>query len=142
MSPTKDSEQQQCVFLSNVRNILKDYIDSNLIICGYFNITLNPVIDKMGGRDEKTSLYRQRVHEMINEMELCDIWRIQHKGVKQFTWISPCGKIKSRIDFALISNFLEPYVKSTSIDSSIKSDHRAAYLSLRGKTFKQRGSGF
>jgi exonuclease III len=141
-APTKDNDQQQCVFLENTRTIINNFIGANLILCGDFNITLNPVIDKMGGRDYETSIYRNKVVEMMADMELCDIWRVQHKGVKQYTWISPNGKIKSRIDFALVSQFLAPHVKTTRIDTSIKSDHRSVFLTLQGKTFKDRGPGF
>jgi hypothetical protein len=96
----------------------------------------------MRGRDYKISIYRNKLVEMMADMELCDIWRVQHKGVKQYTWISPNGKIKSRIDFALVSQFLAPHVKTTRIDSSVKSDHRSVFLTLQGKTFKDRGPGF
>ena len=142
-APTKSNDRLQCIFLEDLCRNLENYDGSNLVIGGDFNMTLNPELDKNGKRDdERTSVYRTNLLNMINDLDLIEIWRNRHKGVKQFTWVSPNGKIKSRLDFFLISSFLEPLVRKTNINSFIKSDHKSVSLSIQSQTFQKRGPGF
>jgi hypothetical protein len=43
----------QCAFLEELNTFMLEYVGSNLIIGGDFNITLNPKVDKKGGIEEK-----------------------------------------------------------------------------------------
>ena len=83
-----------------------------------------------------------QIVEFIEEFGLCDIWREQNPGVRHYTWNSPDGKIKSRLDFWLIPNFLTQSAKKTNIVPILKTDHRSCTLQLHGNLFQKRGPGF
>ena len=141
-APTKNHETDQCEFLDTFRSKMVDFIGENILIGGDFNMTLNPNIDKSGGREEGPSKYRDGLMEFIEELGLIDIWRSKNPGVKHFTWSSGDGSIKSRLDFWLISEFLCNNVKSSKILPIVKSDHRACLINIQGDLFQKRGPGF
>ena len=141
-APTKGYEAEQCEFLDRFRENMQEFIGENVLLGGDFNMTIYPGIDKSGGRDEGRSKYRNSLIEFIEEFGLCDIWREKNPGVRHYTWSSPDGNIKSRLDFWLIPNFLIPNAKKTNITPIIKTDHRACTLHLHGDLFQKRGPGF
>ena len=53
-SPTKDNLQEQNLFLSNIKTVIDDYSDCNIILGGDLNTYLNINLDKKGG-EKKTS---------------------------------------------------------------------------------------
>ena len=74
---------------------------------------------------------------------LIDVWRELNPTSSRFTWI---GKIttpqkNARLDFFLISNSLLPFIKNTSIDPGILSDHSTTSIEIDFRKF-QRGRGF
>ena len=55
-SPTKDKQQGQLLFLSNLKNIVEQYSDKALIIGGDFNTCLDATLDKKGGTVKNSPL--------------------------------------------------------------------------------------
>ena len=62
--------------------------------------------------------------------DLVDIQRLQHPRLKKYTYESKALKVRSRIDFFLVTKNLTRYVKKSEIHSSIVPDHYAIYLLL------------
>ena len=141
-APTKSNESDQCRFLDTLIDKLEAFKAENIVVGGDFNITLNPVLDKNGGAAEKNSNYRNKLLNFIEDFQLNDIWRTKHPTTKQYTWLSSDNKIKSRLDFWLISEFLVPQVSKVTISCNIMSDHRNVSLSMQGNLFQKRGPGF
>ncbi len=141
-APTKNHDTDQCAFLNTFRFNMLDFLGENILIGGDFNITLNPSIDKSGGRKEGPSKYRDSLIEFIEELGLNDAWRTKNPGVKHYTWSSGDGSIKSRLDFWLISEFMCNNIKSSKILPLVKSDHRACLINIQGDLFQKRGPGF
>ena len=75
---------------------------SKIIIAGDWNTTLNP-IDKRGGQHWKATRYRNALVNLMEELDLMDIYRHMHPTAKSFTYESKPLNLKSRIDFFLIS---------------------------------------
>ena len=55
-APTKNFEAEQVVYIDQLRILLEDQLDQNMILGGDFNTVLNPDIDKKGGSQYNTPL--------------------------------------------------------------------------------------
>ena len=66
-----------------------------------------------------------------NELDLVDIWRIKNPQTKSYTWSQSAPQVFCRLDYRLISNNLQDFVKSTDITPAIKTDHTAIELVLK-----------
>jgi exonuclease III len=89
------------------QNICSDITDMeclDMIIGGDFNLVLDTEIDKKGGTRKthtKSAVYLKNIMQNLN---LVDIWRIQHPETKQYTWRrrNPTP-IHSRLDMFLVT---------------------------------------
>ena len=100
-APTDKSEQIDFIdFLSKKVISLTDI--SNLVIAGDWNTTLS-AMDKQGGLPWKESRYRNSLMYFMKEANLVDIYRIFHPKNRSFTYESKTLKLKSRLDFFLVS---------------------------------------
>ncbi|VDI02998.1 Hypothetical predicted protein [Mytilus galloprovincialis] len=88
--------------------------------------------------DKDTSNYsaknKKRAHDnildMIESLDLVDIWRAINTDTKRFTWRGP-GLKQSPLDYFLILSDLEPFVKNVDMDISYMSDHYPVFLTLQ-----------
>ena len=77
-----------------------------------------------------------------NELDLIDIWRIKHPQTSSYTWSQKSPQVFCRLDYWLVSNNLQDFVKSTDIIPAIKTDHAAIYLVLTKQDEDAKGPGF
>ena len=85
---------------------------------------------------------RDRVENMMNHLNLKDVWRQQNPERKEFSWRKKGSlNIASRIDFALVSAGLDQEVGSILYVPSIKTDHRALYMKI-DVCRNERGRGY
>ena len=106
---------------------------SNIILGGDMNLIFDPALDRKGGNFQESTLYKDTINimdDIINTFNLVDIWRKLNPQSKRYTWRRKNPSIHSRLDMWLISEYLEDYVKETSIKPSIRSDHSSIYLYL------------
>ena len=113
---------------------------SKVIIAGDWNTTLNQ-IDKRGGLPWKPKRYRNALIDLMEEVNLIDIYRQLYPSSKSFTFESRPLNLKSRIDFFLISRPLSSDVKNAEIRVSIAPDHKSIFLNIEIKSEFQRGLG-
>ena len=66
----------------------------------------------------------------MGELDLVDIYRKLHPNTKAFTYDLKSLKLKSRIDYFLVSNTIAANAKRAEIRPSITSDHKAIFLSI------------
>ena len=83
--------------LSNIYTVL----DLNMDYCNYKHVN--------------NSLARDRVEDMILNLDLTDIWRDLIEECRRFTWQRPTLLQQSCLDFFLISESMVPYVEQTDI---------------------------
>ena len=80
---------------------------------------------------------------MKETLDLCDIWRIRNPESKHVTfhqnYIS--GIIKKRLDYFLISNFLQRTVITAGILASFCSDHSSVIFTFAFELNNKRGKG-
>ena len=77
----------------------------------------------------------------MEELYMLDIYRQFHADNKSFTYETKNSKLKSRIDFFLISRPTSYNVKRTEERSSIAPDHKAIFLGLELQSELKRGHG-
>ena len=122
----------QKAFVENLTEILISKADiSNLISVGDWNVTLEAV-DKKGGIQWKPSVYRDLLAAFMDELN--------HPSKRGFTYESSALKMKSRIDFFLISKSLISSTKTADIKTAIAPDHKAIRLFLKFEN-KKKGPG-
>ena len=114
-APTKDHQQDQIALLQDLNELLRDYIDQNLIIGGDFNTYLDTKLDKHGGINENISDYAKQIIEFNSEYNLIDIWRVLHPDDKRYTWRGHTrgGHVSSRLDYWFISTQLVYNIRYT-----------------------------
>ena len=127
--------------MQSLGKILISNLDiDKLIITGDWNTTLNS-IDKCGGLPWKETSYRNSVINLMEELGLIDVYRLKHPKTKAFTHESKPLKLKSRIDFFLISRVLQNAVNKVEIRISNAPDHKAIFLSITVQDVFKRGPG-
>ena len=130
--------------LTFIKNLVPDPIAktdiTKLIITGDWNCTLTPK-DKAGGLPWRETEYSNSIISLMKEFGLNDIYRKLHPNTRAFTYESKSLKLKSRIDYFLISNPMTVNVKNAEIRASIAPDHRATFLSLEIQGDFKRGPG-
>ncbi len=136
-APTKDKANEQEEFLAFLQRIL-------ILIGGDFNTYLDPVLDKKGGIMEKRSKFASGLHEMMEEYNLSDIFRVINPTVERFTWRGNTkkGVVQSRLDYWLVSSHMLYNLQSIDIKPGIKSDHSLLNINFQIKPNAQRGKGF
>ena len=102
---------------------------SKVVISGDWNTTLNP-IDKRGGQPWKATNYRNSLMNLMEELNLIDIYRQINHTKKYFTYESKPLNLKSRIKVFLISRPLSCCVKNTEIRTSIAPNRKSIFLNI------------
>ena len=66
---------------------------------------------------------RQKVLNMINDMNLCDIYRELHPSTRGYPWMCKNPVKQSRLDFFWASSNILDIVKNCDVKLSYRSDH-------------------
>jgi exonuclease III len=129
-------------FFENIFNKIKNIDNEYAIICGDWNLVLNPHLDYENYLHVNNSRARSIVLNYINIDDYVDIWRVMHEDKRQYTWqrLNPVKK-QSRLDFFLINNLTQNCVIESSIVTSYRSDHKGILLNIK-LTEVQRGPGY
>ena len=138
-APNGYREQEQFIKILS-ENIAAKTDISKVLIAGDWNTTLKQT-DKYGGIPWKETAYRNSIIDLMEELGLQDIYRKLHPNTKSFTYETKNLKLKSRIDFLLVSNSIVSKVKRAEIRSSIAPDHKAIFLGIEVRSSLERGPG-
>ena len=138
-----NDENEQILFFNSLNfKLSNDIPHDEIIIGGDFNIHLEN-IDKRGGKTVNKKS-KPAIKDLIENLNLIDIWRKKHPTQKQFTWEQPTKNIRTRLDYFLISKSTCKDVKECNITESLLSDHKLVYIEFKklADSKKQRGPGF
>ena len=127
-APNDYREQEQFIRILGEKLVSKTDT-TKLIISGDWNATLNK-IDKWRGLPWKETTCRNSIIDLMEELNLLDIYRQFHAKNKSFTYETKNSKLKSRIEFFLVSCLTSYNVKRTEERSSMAPDHKAIFLGL------------
>ena len=129
-APNKTNEAVD--FYEDLRSTLleSDYDqDHKFIIGGDFNVPLSLALDSNGSKTEKKDVVK-KIHDLMLDFNLIDIWRLRNPDKKRFTWKQKNPFIQRRLDYWLISDEFQDNVDNTDIISAIKTDHAAIFLQI------------
>ena len=93
--PNRDSPN----FYSNIKNRMEQYNDSSHIMCGDFNLVLDPTKDYENYSNVNNQNSRKEVLSLISSLNLEDIWRSIHPDGKGFTWRKRSPRKQARLNF-------------------------------------------
>ena len=134
-APNDYREQEQFIRILGEKLVSKTDT-TKLIISGDWNATLNK-IDKWGGLPWKETTYRNSIIDLMEELDLLDIYRQFHADTKSFTYETKNSKLKSRIDFFLVSRPISYNVGAL----FHRPDHKAIFLGMELQSELKRGPG-
>ncbi|VDI43475.1 exodeoxyribonuclease III [Mytilus galloprovincialis] len=117
-------------FFENIKGLVSGIKNSSIIMAGDWNVVQDFDKDTSNYSAKNNIRAHDKILDMIESLDLVDIWRALNPDTKRFTWRGP-GLKQSRLDYFLISSDLEPFVKNVDMDISYRSDHSPVYLTLQ-----------
>ena len=130
------------MFYEDIKQKIKEFENDNVIICGDFNLVMDPDLDTENYKQVNNPKARIVVKDLLEELEYMDAWRILNEDKKGFTWkkLNPVRK-QARLDYFLISWFMYIYHDDCKIVPGYRTDHSGLVLKLN--FFEQeRGKGY
>ena len=129
------------IFYKKLRQKISEFGNNKVIICGDWNLVLNPEEDTENYRHVNNPAARQEVLKFIDEDNYIDIFRFC-KDEKGFTWrrLNP-EKKQARLDFFLISEETFEIANDCNTVSGYRTDHSAITLQLKLNK-NERGKGY
>lgn len=139
--PTSDHEQEQIEVLNDLLEKIGDDLEPNLFLGGDFNVPMHPTLDRQGYVHSHIPNLRflHRLQQSLDQLDLVDVWRIQHPDRKTFTW-SRSSKL-SRLDYIFAPNSILGAITSSHPITCPFSDHRLIKLTLNPNE-TERGRGY
>ena len=125
------------IFFETISEIIDDFDNSSYILCGDFNLVINPDLDYYNYVNINNEKARSKLLEIIEHKNLVDPFREIFPNKKRYTWRKRSPLKQSRLDFFLISDDLLPSLKDSNIESSYRSDHSIINLHLVFNDFKR-----
>ena len=122
------NEDNPDFFLELVFNI-NQFDNSSVIIAGDWNVVQDYRVDAVNYIGENNPKSKLEIHQIINSMNLVDVWRDKNPGVRRCTWRGP-NKKQSRLDYFLVLSDIEYVVQSSDIGLSYRSDHSPVSIVL------------
>ena len=129
-APNKETEKRS--FFKDVYAVMKsmEITPEKQIIAGGDWNSIFESIDKCGGKQQGGNVV-QELSDIINELDLVDVWRIRNPLLKRFTYRQKTPLIQSRLDYFLVADQCQDIVTFTDIIPSVQSDHSAIVIYLK-----------
>jgi hypothetical protein len=77
-----------------------------VIIAGDWNVVQDYRVDTLNYTGENNPKSKLKINQMINNMDLVDVWREKNPGVRRYTWRGP-DKKQSGLDYFLVSSDID-----------------------------------
>ena len=122
-------------FCGNLSQRIGDCEFENTLIGGDFNLTLNPELDRY---QSKYNNYKcmYMVHEMMESLQLCDVWRDHNPDTKRYSWYRRYPTLSaSRIDYFLTNVGLSDLVSDIKYSSCTRSDHSLVKITITNNEY-------
>lgn len=125
--PNSDNPQ----FNESIRYIFLEFDNEYYILCGDFNLALNPLQDTHNYCGINNPKARCKVLEVMEDLQLLDYYRVLHPDKKAYTWRKKNPLKQGRLDYFLISNSLSNLVENCIIKPGYRSDHSIVLLEIK-----------
>ena len=136
-----DGDERRSFFKRLNRKIEQETNDETcIIIGGDFNCTLN-ILEDRTNKQKYPDVGHKELHEVIKKHSLEDVWRRRNPQKREYTWDGGENrKIKSRIDYWLISQKIDPNVIECKNIEAPFSDHCLVEIVIQNSE-AERGPG-
>ena len=130
-----------CPSFFNEIQLLLENVDADYnILCGDFNVALNPELDTSNYRHINNPKARQAILDIMSENDLSDVYRELHPSTKRYTWRRRNPVKQARLDLFLASSNILDITNNCEIKISYRSDYSTIELDLLLNKFS-RGKG-
>ena len=139
-----NTEKEQVSVLNKLTTILSYFentLNHNVIFAGDFNIFFDASLNARGGTP---TLKRRSINKLIelNEMfDLCDIWRNPKKRKYTFRQKHLSGIIQRRLDYIFVSQNFQEYVKKSDVINALSTDYSPVFCSIPKRNEFNKGKG-
>ena len=117
-------------FFSQLMSNIEDFGNENFIICGDFNLVLDPHIDCCNYRNINNPNAREKLLDIIDQYRLIDPFRELFPTLHRYTWRRKNPFKQARLDFFLFTESMLTYLRNCKIEPSYRSDHSMVILEL------------
>ena len=124
-------------FFLKVNEFIEDSNETYVLICGDFNLTLNPSLDCYNYININNHQSRSTILDAISSYQLTDVFRYFHPDTKRFTWRRKNPIKQAHLDFYLTSSSMVDIILSCNIKPSYRSDHSAVEIIIILDDFKK-----
>lgn len=115
-------------------------VPGKIILAGDLNCALDPKLDRSSRTDTSHSQTRKKIHQYMNDLNICDPWQMQNPCKGELSCYSTVFKNHSRIDYFLISASLLPNITNSTYDSIVLSDHAPTSLFYKTELVHRRST--
>ena len=129
--PNSDSPE----FYEKIEEVINDFDNLYVIVCGDFNIALNYHLDTCNSLNINNPNARKKLLEIINNMDLIDYYRILNPNKKIYTWHKKNPPKHARLDYFLTSENLSNIIENIYVKTGYRSDHSHVVLDLKFDDF-------
>ena len=127
------------IWFANLFDKVNDYKMDHIIMVGDWNTSLTN-LDTYNYNIQRNLKSRNIINNFITDQNFVDVWRLQNKDQKRFTWGTKKPYKRSRLDYFLISDNILAFTPKAEIKSAYKSDHNPIILKLNINKYP-RGKG-
>lgn len=82
-------------FFQSLKSTICLYENTSVIVVGDWNVVQNYDKDTINYHSENNPRAQVKVHQMMNDLDLVDIWRVQHPRENRFSWWDPHKKTRN-----------------------------------------------
>ena len=112
----------------------------------YLQVTLiyfDASLDAKGGTPTLKSRSINKLIELNETFDLCDIWRIRNPKKRKYTFRQKhlSGIIQRRLYYIFISENLQEYVKKSDVLNALSTDHSPVFCSISKRNEFNKGKG-
>ncbi|CAG2194572.1 unnamed protein product [Mytilus edulis] len=109
-------------FFDNIKNKISHFGNSSIVVVGDWNVVQDYEMDTLYYRNENNPQSKAKIHEVMHDLDLLDIWRLQHPFEKRYSWRGPNRK-QSRLDYFMITSDIEAFIKKL-VENNLPSVHQ------------------
>ena len=128
-----NNEGEQVKILKRISEVIES-IDpdhtSAIIMCGEFNFIQDINLDSDGGSLEPKYSSISAVAQLQNSRDLIDIWYLRFPHTRRYTFRQPNSFLQRRLDYFLVSDFLQDHTKHVDNIPAVNTDHSTIVLQL------------
>ena len=141
-----NTEKDQCQTINSLNEQLSkhDLNDSNPFLSGDMNVIFDIHLDALGGNPSLKTKSLPPLINLIDNLDMCDIFRVRFPNKKRFTFRQKSSKkqlIHRRLDYVFVPNTFQEYVTNVDILPSFQSDHSPVMVSFEFSKNHNRGRG-